>query len=305
MPTDEPVVAIIVNWNGREVLPATLDALGCTLHPNLEIVVVDNGSTDGSADQVRDPVRLAPLAENLGYGGALNSVLRTLIPGAKDGSSPAAEYFLLLNNDILVEPETVSRLLETAREKGPGVYGPKVLLQKRPGRLDAAWGRITWSHVLASFCGKGARDGRRYGRVRRVPLLLGCALLVHRRVFEEVGYFDEDYFMYHEEVDFLFRAGRRGYRSYFCPAARVHHRRAHSTRDNPLQRVFWVRRNTVMFLRKHRAGAWAWGCWGKSLVLSLAWNAVLLRRQRVAVIWRGVVAGMRAPISDRPGRRDC
>lgn len=305
MPTDERVVAIVVNWNGREVLPATLDALRSTLHPNLEIVVVDNGSTDGSADAVRDAARLVAVPENLGYAGALNKVLRALIPGREDGASPVAEYYLLLNNDILVEPETVSRLLEIAREKGPGVYGPKVLLQARPGRLDAAWGRITWSHVLSSFRGKGARDGGRYDRVRRVQLLLGCALLVHRRVFEDVGFFDEDYFMYHEEVDFLFRAGRRGYRSTYCPAARVHHRQAHSTRHDPLKRVFWVRRNTVLFLRKHRAGAWAWGCWGKSLVLSLVWNVVLLRRRRVATIWRGVVAGMGGEISNRPGRGDC
>ncbi len=145
-------------------------------------------------------------------------------------------------------------MLELAREKGPGVYGPKVLLQDRPDRLDAAWGRITWSHVLSSFRGKGARDRGRFDRVRRVQLLLGCALLVHRRVFQDVGFFDEDYFMYHEEVDFLFRAGRRGYPCYYCPAARVHHRRAHSTRDKPLQRVFWVRRNTVLFLRKHQSG---------------------------------------------------
>ena len=303
MPTDERVLAIVVNWNGREVLPATLDALCCTLHPNLEIVVVDNASTDGSADLVSDPVRLTPLAKNLGYAGALNALLRALVTGG--GTSVVADYFLLLNNDILVEPETVSRLLELAREKGPGIYGPKVLLQGSPGRLDAAWGRITWSHVLSSFAGKGARDGGRYGRVRQVQLLLGCALLVHPQVFRDVGFFDEDYFMYHEEVDFLFRAGRRGYPAYYCPAARVHHRRAHSTRDNPLQRVFWVRRNTVLFLRKHRAGAWAWGCWGKSLVLSLVWNVVLLRRRRVATIWRGVVSGMRASISNRPGRGDC
>ena len=292
MPTDERVLALVVNWNGGDVLPATLDALRSTVHPRLEIVVVDNASTDGSADTVRMPVNLVPLAENLGYGGALNAVLRTLNLGGELGMSMIADYFLLLNNDILVEPETVSRLLELAREKGPGIYGPKVLLQGRPGRLDAAWGRITWSHVLSSFAGIGARDGPRYDRVRRVQLLLGCALLVHPRVFQDVGFFDEDYFMYHEEVDFLFRAGRRGFPAYYCPAARVHHRRAHSTRDEPLKRVFWVRRNTVLFLRKHKAGAWAWGNWGKTLVLSLVWNIVLLRWQRLATIWRGVVAGM-------------
>ena len=301
MPTDERVLAIVVNWNGRDVLPATLDALGSTVHPNLEIVVADNGSTDGSAGAVRDPVRLAPLDENRGYAGALNAILEESGLGGEEDGSRAPEYFLLLNNDILVEPETVSRLLELAREKGPGVYGPKVLLQGKPGRLDAAWGRITWSHVLSAFRGEGARDGGRYDRVRRVQLLLGCALLVHRRVFRDVGFFDEDYFMYHEEVDFLFRAERRGYPAYYCPAARVHHRQAHSTRNDPLKRVFWVRRNTVLFLRKHGAGAWAWGNWGKTLVLSLAWNVLLLRWRRVGVIWRGVAAGMGRAISNRPG----
>lgn len=300
MPTDERVLALVVNWNGREVLPATLEALRSTVHPELEIVVLDNASTDGSADVVQDPVRLVPLAENLGYGGALNAVLRTLIRPGDHSRSNVADYFLLLNNDILVEPETVSRLVELAREKGPGIYGPKVLLQGRPGRLDAAWGRITWSHVLASFAGKGARDGERYDRVRRVQLLLGCALLVHPRVFQDVGFFDEDYFMYHEEVDLLFRAGQRGYPAYYCPAARVHHRSAHSTRDEPLKRVFWVRRNTVLFLRKHRVGAWAWGNWWKTLVLSLVWNVLLLRWRRVAAIWQGVVEGMKGDaISNR------
>ena len=298
MPTDERVLAIVVNWNGREVLPATLDALRSNVFPPLTTVVVDNGSTDGSAESVRDPVRLVALNENRGYGAALNAVLRPALQGEKDAGETPPDYFLLLNNNILLEPGTVFRLLEPAREKGPGIYGPKVLLQGNPDRLDAAWGRITWSHVLSYFRGKGARDGRRFDRVRRVQLLLGCALLVHRRVFQDVGLFDEQFFMYHEEVDFLFRAGRRGYPAYYCPAARVHHRRAHSTRDEPLKRVFWVRRNTVLFLRKHRVGAWAWGNWGKTLVLSLVWNIVLLRWQRVATIWRGVVAGMKKEVEE-------
>ena len=303
MPTDERVLAVVVNWNGREVLPQTLEALRTTLYSNLEIAVVDNGSSDDSAALAPDPVRVVSLENNRGYGAALNAVLRSDLEEREPDGQPAPDYFLLLNNDILVEPETVSRLLELARKKGPGIYGPKVLLQGSPDRLDAAWGRITWSHVLSSFRGKGARDGRRFDRVRRVQLLMGCALLVHRRVFEEVGLFDETFFMYHEEVDFLFRAGRKGYPSYYCPAARVHHRRAHSTRGNPLQRVFWIRRNTVLFLRKHKVGAWAWGCWGKTLVLSLAYNLLLFRWQRTGTIWRGVLAGMKAEARGASFRR--
>ena len=135
MPIDERVVAIVVNWNGREVLPQTLEALRSTLHSNLETVVVDNGSTDGSAALAPGTVRLVSLEKNRGYGAALNTVLRSELEKREPDGRPAPDYFLLLNNDILVEPETVSRLLAVAREKGPGVYGPKVLLQGSPDRL--------------------------------------------------------------------------------------------------------------------------------------------------------------------------
>ena len=87
MPTDERVLAIVVNWNGREVLPQTLDALRSTLHSNLEIAVVDNESTDGSAESVRDPVRLVVLDENRGYGAALNAVLGRRCKGKKTPAS--------------------------------------------------------------------------------------------------------------------------------------------------------------------------------------------------------------------------
>ena len=298
MPTDERVLAIVVNWNGREVLPATLDALRSNVFPPLTTVVVDNGSTDGSAESVRDPVRLVALNENRGYGAALNAVLRPALQGEKDAGETPPDYFLLLNNDILLEPGTVCRLLEPAREKGPGIYGPKVLLQGNPDRLDAAWGRITWSHVLSSFRAKGpGTDAGSTGSAgfscswgARCWSIGGCS--------RTWVYLTSSSSCTTRRSDFLFRAGRRGYPAYYCPAARVHHRRAHSTRDEPLKRVFWVRRNTVLFLRKHRVGAWAWGNWGKTLVLSLVWNIVLLRWQRVATIWRGVVAGMKKEVEE-------
>ena len=212
----------------------------------------------------------------------------------KDVASDAADdYFLLLNNDILVEPETVSRLLELAREKGPGVYGPKVLLQDRAGPIGRRLGANHLESRPLFLPGQGS-PGPRAVRSR----FGGCNCCWDAPCWSTGGCSrtwgssTSGYFMYHEEVDFLFRAGRRGYPCYYCPAARVHHRRAHSTRDKPLQRVFWVRRNTVLFLRKHRVGTWR-GVLGKTLVLSLVWNIVLLRWQRVAAIWRGVVAGMR------------
>ena len=293
MPTDQRVLAVCVNWNGRGVLRETLDALSLSLYSNLEILVVDNGSTDGSPSLIPNSVQLLSLTENRGFGGALNKVIRQVLvknSGIDESDSP---YLLLLNNDVLVEPETVSQLMSIAQIQGPGIYGPKVLLQDNPQHLDAAWGHITWSHVLSSYRGKGARDGPRFNRFRKVQLLLGCAILVHPRVFRDVGVFDEKFFMYHEEVDFLYRAGRAGYPSFYCPQAQVYHWSGHSTRRSPLQKVYWTRYNSVLFLRKHGAGVLKWTYFGVTLIMSLLYNLVLLRWKRVSTIWNAVAKGFR------------
>lgn len=102
--------------------------------------------------------------------------------------------------------------------------------------------------------------------------------------------------MYHEEVDFLYRAGCKGYPVYHCPSARAWHRGQHGTRDQPLQKVFWTRRNAVYFLRKHGAGMARWTYFFLTLCASLVYNLTLLRWPRARVICRGVKAGFRLPL---------
>ncbi len=302
MSIDPKVLAICVNWNGKEVLPETLASLIDNDYPHLDILVVDNASTDGSLKTVSPPVKTLALPKNLGYGGALNAAIRPfLFPGGvRQGELPLG-YFLLLNNDLVVEPDCVSQLIRFSQEKGPWIYGPKILRYDQPQRLDAAWGRLNWSHVLARYYGKGAPEGPHWSQPRRVDLLTGCALLVHRRVFEEVGLWDENFFMYHEEVDFLYRAAQKGYPVYYCPFTRVRHRGAHATHHLPLQRVFWIRRNTVYFLKKHRPGLSRWAYFWLTLSASLLYNLVSCRWKRTAVICRGVVHGFKLAKSlERP-----
>jgi GT2 family glycosyltransferase len=294
------LAAICVNWNGKEVLPATLGALRTSDYSPLEILVVDNASRDHSELDLPTGVALLRLGENRGYAAALNAGVRLLTEGKTENQQ--AEYFFLLNNDIEVAPDLVGKLVAFAEEKGPGVYGPKIMSYEKPDRLDMAWGELSWNHVLARYHGKGARDGQHWDQVRQVELLQGSALLVHRTVFDKIGPLDESFFMYHEEVDFLYRASLSGFPVYYCPFTRARHRGAHSTRTTPLKKVRWLRRNTVYFLRKHQAGWRHWARFYLTLAGSLAYNLLLLRLEKMRAIWRGTREGFRMPLESVAGK---
>jgi GT2 family glycosyltransferase len=302
MPRQPRVAAICVNWNGREVLPGTLDALLKSDYPPLEVLVVDNGSRDESASDLPEGVRLLSLNENRGYAAALNAGVRWLT--REESGEGDADYYFFLNNDVELAPDLVGKLVAFAEEKGPGIFGPKILTYEEPGRLDMAWGEVTWHHVLARYHGKGAPDGRRWNEVRQVQLLQGSALLVHRSVPRQIGSLDENFFMYHEEVDYLYRASLHGFPVYYCPFTEARHRGAHSTRETPLRKVEWLRRNTVYFLRKHRAGGHRWACFYLTLSGSLAYNLLRLRTARTRAIWRGVREGFAVPLNRQPESRE-
>ncbi|MEE8585228.1 MAG: glycosyltransferase family 2 protein [Acidobacteriota bacterium] len=291
------VLAVCVNWNGREVLPDLLESLLLNGYPALQALVVDNASQDGSERLVPDGVQLLRLARNQGYAGALNAALQRFFPvrntDPRDAPS-CPDYFLLLNNDLVLERGLIGKLVEFAQKNQAGVCGPKIVRYSRPGRLEAAWGEVSWSHVLARYRGKNSPDGPRWNQAKQVELLLGCLLLVQRDVFEQVGLFDERFFMYHEEVDFLFRCRQQEIPVYYCPCAQARHRGAHSTRRLPLQKTFWLRRNTVLFLRKHGAGAKAWARFFATLAASLAFNCITLRWRRAGAILRGVKEGWKS-----------
>ena len=294
MSTHRKVLAVCVNWNGQQVLTDTLSALRQSHYESLDVVVVDNASTDGSLTLVPPSVRVLALDKNRGYAAALNAAILESQESVDAGGcrSEAPDYFYLLNNDIVVEPDGLGRLVQFAEEKGAGIYGPKILRHDDRTRLDAAWGRLDWSHVLCSYQGKGAADEPRWNLVKPVDLLLGCALLIHREIFAKVGLFDESFFMYHEEVDFLYRAAQMDYPIYYCPFAQAFHRGAHSTRQRPQQKTFWIRRNTVLFFKKHEVGTWRWVFFWFTLAASLIYNLLLLRWRRAYTIFEGVREGL-------------
>ena len=219
------VAAVVLGWNGREDTLACLRSLQRATYPELSIVVVDNGSTDGGPEAVAaefPAVRLLPLGENRGFAGGVNA-------GADAALGDGADAVLLLNNDATVEPGFLEPLVDVACAEGVGAACAQI--------LDSATGRI-W-YAGARYDPRRGHQGRHtgYGDPPLSPSTppyeteraCGGAMLIPRAALEEVGPLDETLFAYAEDVDWSMRARRAGLRILVVPASVVHHRVSAST----------------------------------------------------------------------------
>ena len=289
------VLAICVNRNGQGVLEGALQGLISSPYPNLRIVVVDCASQDGSESLVPPSVTLLSLNHNPGYAGALNIALkRTQQFGGTGAEFGKPDYFLFMINDVEMPSSLIDELVRFTSNRSPCVCGPQVLIHSTPDRMESSQGKLSWSHVLARF-----EDRNRLLSFKRPPLpyrtelLLGCALFVDSQALEVTGLWDETFFMYHEEVDWLYRCGQQGVAIYHCPFLRISHHGGIATKKYPLKKIYWLRRNTVYFFKKHGAGPKQWIFWATTLTISLILNLVTFRWKRLATICRGVFDGFR------------
>jgi len=251
-----PVGVAILNFNGAQETARCLASLGACDYPDLRVLVVDNASSDAdrasleAAVAAHAGVELEVMGENLGYAGGNNLAMGRLF-------ERGCEYVLVLNNDTLVTPEAIDALVRCARahpEAGP--IGPRVT-KDWPGARAASLGERCWA-PLAWF----PRTLLRYRRPRQrsypVSGVLGCALLVSRRLYDRVGGFDEDYFAYYEETDLCLRAARAGMRSRVEPAAEIAHA-GHRGFGSGLSRVAaYLKARNLWCMGSKRLGAAGW-----------------------------------------------
>jgi Predicted glycosyltransferases len=215
------LAAVIVNWNGRHLLDACLASLVAQQPAPDRVIVVDNGSTDGSLPYLRSrwpQVVSLDAGANLGFSGGNNL-------GIRDALAAGAEYVLLLNSDAQILPGGLGELVAALAGTGPEVWAsaPKILYRADPGVIWSAGGRFDWWRGLSIDRGWDERDRGQYDRPELMEFANACCLLVRGRVFSEVGLLDDEYFMYFEDSDLAARAGRSGARVAYRPAARVLH----------------------------------------------------------------------------------
>jgi GT2 family glycosyltransferase len=218
---DRAVYVIVLNWNGRGVIGPCLASLARVSDPPLEIIVVDNASSDGSAEIVR---RDAPRAElivnerNLLFAEGNNAGLRRAIE--RGGS-----LFLLLNNDTEVDPAFLARMLEALeRDPAAGIAGPKIVYDDDPKRIWYGGGGFFPFVWIPKHENIRMIDGSFPERGGETLWVSGCAMLVRREVIDAVGLLDPSYTMYCEDVDFCLRARRAGWKCLYEPRALVRHK---------------------------------------------------------------------------------
>lgn len=218
------VSIIIVSYNTRELTRQCL----LSLQPEIanlavEIIVADNGSSDGSCDMLQaefPQTRLLALGRNLGFGAANNRAAKCA----------NGKYLLLLNSDTLAQPNFLTKLVEFAEARpDAGVVGPKLLnqdrtLQKGCWRFPTLWNAFAESVGLLHLLRRPSnyRTGQ-YNGVMKVDFAIGACLLIRRDLFEQVGGFDEQFFMYAEETDLCRRLHRLGATVYYNPESRLIH----------------------------------------------------------------------------------
>jgi GT2 family glycosyltransferase len=252
-----PRVAIIVlNWNGGDDTLACLESLTQLDYPTFEIVVVDNGSSDGSAPAIREQfpgVTIIENGENLGYAGGNNVGLRYALARGLD-------HVLLLNNDTEVSPDFLRLLVKGAEADAMvGIAGPTIYYHDRPDVIWSAGGAIDWQRGQTWMVGLNERDTGQFGQEpREVAFVTGCALLAKRAVLEQAGMLDEQFFAYYEETEWCVRARRAGFKIVHMPQAHIWHKISPAAQaDSPLVH-YYMTRNRLLFLKATGAGLRAW-----------------------------------------------
>ena len=253
-----PLVSIVtLNWNQAAVTCDLLASLERVTYPRVEVVVVDNGSEPRDLallDAYYPHPRLIKSPTNLGFTGGNNLGMR----------QARGEYVLLLNNDTEVEPDFLEPLVAAMEaDPGLGACSPKIRYFHEPERIQYAGGTAVdpW-RGQARWIGSGEVDRGQHDVSGPTELGHGAALLIRRRVLEEVGLLGEDYFIYYEEVDFGTRLRRAGWRAHYVAESTVWHKESVTVgKASPLKTRFQTR-NRVLYLRRNARG------WRKALSIA-------------------------------------
>src|SRR3990167_6216512 len=248
-----PLVSIVMaNWNGGKVYEDTLISLSKISYPNWELIVVDNGSSDGTTDLSLNSKfritnsKLIKNKTNLGFAPANNQ-------GYKISKG---KYILLLNNDTLVEKNFLEVMVEKMeKEADLGVLQPKIKMMDNPKILDNAGSFLTRIGFLHHW-GFMKKDSRQYGREREVFSVKGACMFIRRSVVEKIGLFDGDFMSYFEESDFCWRAWLLGYRSIFYPRTFILHKVGFTIRRLDVGNLNWhYYKNRIASLIKNLGSA--------------------------------------------------
>lgn len=239
---------VVVNWNRRELLRACLESLRRQSLNAFEVVVVDNGSDDGSAEMAaaefggcsKFRLKLIRNRENRGFCAANNQGIAV----------SAGDFIALLNNDAEAEPGWLEALRGAFdRADDIGMAASKILVYGEPQRIDKA-GHVIYLDGQNRGRGSGVLDRGQFDRIEETLWPDGCAAMYRREMLDQIGGFDEDFFAYGDDAELGLRARIAGWRCLYVPGAVVRHHRAATLGVASSKRMELIERNRVLLVAK-------------------------------------------------------
>ncbi len=239
------VVAVVLNWCNEPDTAECLKSLAADRSGVLSVILVDNGSPDGSGDRLHERfpgIDYLQTGANLGYAGGNNR-------GFARALDADAQFVLVLNDDTMVDAECVDRLLRAAEETGAAVVAPRITYFDDPSRVWYAGGSFSRTRAIGVHWLENERVDETQTRTP-ITFVCGCCFLIRADVLRQVGGFDESFFAYVEDVDLSLRLSRAGHRLVYEPAARVLHRIKPNMGESPFQ-IRQRDRNRRRLVAKH------------------------------------------------------
>ena len=240
---ESPLVSVIVlNYNAGDLLLNCIDSLKKSTYANLEILVVDNISSDGSQRKCKEKfpdIKLIQNEKNLGYCGGNNI-------GIKEAKG---EFIVILNPDTIVEPNCIKELILAHEKFGDGLYQPKILSLNEENIIQSTGNML---HVFGfGFArDKGNRITDKKEEVEKIGYASGTCLFTSRKVIEKVGLLDEFLFLYHDDLDLGWRAAQIGINSYYVPDSKIFHVESYSLKWSA-KKFYWLERNRKYCILTH------------------------------------------------------
>ena len=241
-----PLISVIIpNWNGKQFLAECIDSLKEQTFHDFEIILVDNGSTDGSAEfaveRYGEFVRIIRNKKNLGFTGGNNVGIQ----------AARGEYIVLLNNDTWTAPTWLEELVKTTYLDRPiGMWASKVYSYYKRNQIEAVGELIYWDGLSRSR-GQYEQEQGQYEEMGEIFFPPGCGGMYRKVVFEEIGLFDEDFFAYGDDAEIGIRARLAGWKCVYVPKAVLYHKNSGSTGQYSPFKAFYVERNRFWITLKY------------------------------------------------------
>ncbi|RMH19697.1 MAG: glycosyltransferase family 2 protein [Acidobacteria bacterium] len=294
------VAAIVLNYNGPQITIETVESLLRMDYPRLDVVVVDNGSTDDSYERVAaafPQITQLRIERNQGISPGINLGLCWALEHGHD-------YVLVLNNDIEADRDMLKELVAVA-ESDPsiGVVGPKTYYHADPQRLWSAGGMLRFKESVTRERGDGELDRGQYDRDEEVDYVNGCAMLMRRQALVATGLWHPLYFLGVEDADWCMRMKQQGFRCFYAHRAKLWHKVSFSVGVYKPGRTYHTGRSTAIFVRKYATPRqWLTFLLFYAASIPVAYVRELLKGNQKAVVQKlkGVIEGLRVPMTAPP-----